>query len=328
MAQQQLVDILRGAGFKGDALRTAYAIAMAESGGNPRGLNDTRPDLSYGLFQVNMIDRLGPSRRQQFGLSSNEDLYDPATNARAAYAISGGGTNWKPWTTYTSGAYRKYLDGQQAAAVSQDQPAADAGRGTTVATTAAPQASDPRTRLASMLLSRSMQRRGSTISPLLQQLLTTQRSASTAASATPAPAGAATLPSAPAGAGAYPYNPLRTTYKPLGAPGQGTHSHGEGPDNPESDQAWDYGAPAGTPVYATFAGTIGDQYGPLASSGRFGGDRLHVLGADGREAYYAHLADNLAVRPGDQVKEGQLLGYIGQIPGLANHLHYADFRRP
>ena len=32
--------------------------------------------------------------------------YDPLGNAKAAVIISDNGTNWNPWTTFTSGAYR------------------------------------------------------------------------------------------------------------------------------------------------------------------------------------------------------------------------------
>lgn len=106
-----LLDALRRAGFRGRALKTAYAVAMAESGGDPRALNDRRPDLSYGLFQINMIDELGPDRRKRYGLASNDDLYDPYVNARVAFRLSRGGRDWTPWTTYTSGAYQQHLDG-------------------------------------------------------------------------------------------------------------------------------------------------------------------------------------------------------------------------
>lgn len=105
----------RLAGFKGDALKTMVAIAIAESGGNPWCHNPNPPDDSYGLWQINMIGGLGPDRRKRFGITNNNELYDPLVNAKAAYELSGGGQNFKPWTTYTSGAYRKYLD--QAAAV-------------------------------------------------------------------------------------------------------------------------------------------------------------------------------------------------------------------
>ena len=104
-----LESILRGAGFTGQGLRTAMAVAMAESGGNARAYNPKGRDLSYGLFQINMLGGMGPERRKKYGLASNEALFDPATNARVAYAMSNGGKNWKPWTTYTSGKYQKYL---------------------------------------------------------------------------------------------------------------------------------------------------------------------------------------------------------------------------
>lgn len=119
-------------------------------------------------------------------------------------------------------------------------------------------------------------------------------------------------------AGRYPFDPLRGfKYQPLGTPGQGTHTVG----NWQSDNAWDYGAPAGTPVYATWGGTIDPQhYGELASSGRFGGNRLTLLGPD-NAAFYQHLG-KLAVKPGQRVNAGDLLGYIGNIPGLSPHLHF------
>lgn len=90
-------------------LGRAVAVALAESGGNPRAHNPVPPDDSYGLWQINMIGSLGPARRQQFGISSNADLFDPATNAKAMVAISGGGKNWKPWTTYGGMRYLAFL---------------------------------------------------------------------------------------------------------------------------------------------------------------------------------------------------------------------------
>lgn len=51
------------AGFRGDALTTAVAVAMAESSGDPRAHNDTYQDNSYGLWQINMLGDPGPARR-------------------------------------------------------------------------------------------------------------------------------------------------------------------------------------------------------------------------------------------------------------------------
>jgi soluble lytic murein transglycosylase-like protein len=98
------------AGFSGDDLNIAVAVAFAESGGNPRSHNSTPPDNSYGLMQINMLGGMGPDRRAKFNLKSNEDLYDPDTNMRVAYGIFKG-SGWKAWTTYTRGTYKKFLTG-------------------------------------------------------------------------------------------------------------------------------------------------------------------------------------------------------------------------
>ena len=122
-----------GAGCSSAAARVAEAIAMAESGGNPRAHNPNPPDDSYGLWQINMLGPLGPARRSQFGLTSNDQLYDPSTNARAMVAISGGCSNWRPWSTFTNGAYRNFLSPAVAggdAGSAPDPPAApDPGSG-------------------------------------------------------------------------------------------------------------------------------------------------------------------------------------------------------
>lgn len=97
-------------------LGRAVAIAYAESGGNPRAHNNRPPDDSYGLWQINMLGNLGPARRKQFGISSNAELFDPATNAKAMVAISGGGKNWRPWTTYGGIRYLGFLPAANAAA--------------------------------------------------------------------------------------------------------------------------------------------------------------------------------------------------------------------
>lgn len=115
-----LVRTLQGAGFKGDALRTAWAIAKRESGGRADAYNPDRStgDDSYGLFQINMLGKLGPARMKQYGLKSYKDLLDPATNARVAYAMSKGGKDFGAWglgpNAYRSGAgfdtIKKYWD--------------------------------------------------------------------------------------------------------------------------------------------------------------------------------------------------------------------------
>jgi hypothetical protein len=93
------------AGFPKSEIATGIGVAQAESGLNPNAHNSKPPDDSYGLFQINMLGALGPARRKEFGISKNEQLYDPQTNVRAAYKVWKS-SGWKAWTTYTSGAYK------------------------------------------------------------------------------------------------------------------------------------------------------------------------------------------------------------------------------
>lgn len=105
LTSASIAQLMRTAGFPDSEISTGVGVAMAESGGNPKAHNSTPPDDSYGLFQINMLGSLGPARRKQFGISNNAELFDPATNAKAAYMVWKG-SGWKAWTTYTSGKYK------------------------------------------------------------------------------------------------------------------------------------------------------------------------------------------------------------------------------
>lgn len=90
MDAASIYSLARQVGFPPDVAVKMTAIALRESGGNPNAHNPVPPDDSYGLWQINMIGDLGRARLQQFGLQNKEQLYDPLTNARAAYIIWGG----------------------------------------------------------------------------------------------------------------------------------------------------------------------------------------------------------------------------------------------
>lgn len=78
----------------------AAAVAMAESSGE-EGATHTNSDGSVdrGLWQINSVHK-------QYDAAK---LLTADYNADAAFDVSSGGTNWAPWTTYKSGAYRQYL---------------------------------------------------------------------------------------------------------------------------------------------------------------------------------------------------------------------------
>lgn len=74
---------------------TMAAIALAESGGNPASINPEGPQHAEGLWQIK-------------GQLVSGNILDPkvnAANAVAKYNSQGLGA----WTTYTEGAYKKYL---------------------------------------------------------------------------------------------------------------------------------------------------------------------------------------------------------------------------
>ena len=101
-------------GFTPEQAKIMAAIALAESSGKTRALNDNTEtgDLSYGLWQINMIDyptyKLGEERRKQMKLKDNDELYDPAVNVRAAKMIFDQ-QGYDAWSVYKSGAYKKFL---------------------------------------------------------------------------------------------------------------------------------------------------------------------------------------------------------------------------
>lgn len=90
----QVAAIAASAGFKGQALTKAVAVALAESGGNPQAVNvnsDSTRSRDRGLWQIN--SRWHPE-------VSDAQAFNPVECARAAYRISSGGRNWQPWATW------------------------------------------------------------------------------------------------------------------------------------------------------------------------------------------------------------------------------------
>jgi len=97
------------AGFSPDQAATMTAIALAESSGNT-GANNTSGEDSRGLWQINAASH------PEF---NGQDLYDPLTNAKAAFSVSNGGQDISPWTTahgIGDAAYLQYRDEAELAA--------------------------------------------------------------------------------------------------------------------------------------------------------------------------------------------------------------------
>src|SRR5712672_916867 len=91
------------AGFSGSGLDTIVAIAQAESGLNTLAQgHNSDGSIDRGVLQIN--SRWHPE-------VSDGCAYDPLCSFQQGYKISSRGTNFSAWSTYTSGAYRRYLTG-------------------------------------------------------------------------------------------------------------------------------------------------------------------------------------------------------------------------
>lgn len=88
VCRNALVKTLKHAGFRGEDLREAWAIAMRESGGRPKAVSSTH---DYGLFQFN---------RATFATQSwwhSKRLLRAKYSAKLAHRYSRGGHTWYLW---------------------------------------------------------------------------------------------------------------------------------------------------------------------------------------------------------------------------------------
>lgn len=112
LSDVQIAAVAQKAGFKGDGLIWAVAVAIAESGGRPDAVNTNSDQWSSrdrGLWQIN--DHWHPE-------VSDAAAFNPAKCAKAAFKISARGTNWRPWSTFDNRlAYAMYSRAGRAVAL-------------------------------------------------------------------------------------------------------------------------------------------------------------------------------------------------------------------
>lgn len=115
LSPAQIANVWVSNGGKSDkaTVAIAVAVALAESGGDPNNTNhNTDGSTDRGLWQINSVH-------------GAQSTYDLNANAKAAVAISGNGSNWGPWTTYTSGRYKQFASqGAQGALAAAAGPSA------------------------------------------------------------------------------------------------------------------------------------------------------------------------------------------------------------
>jgi hypothetical protein len=99
----QVYRVALDAGWNTSDANLMTKIAFAESSWIPTAKNSL-PCL--GLWQINMSPSMAASRRKQFGITSNEQLFDPRTNAKAAMMLFKG-QGLRAWEAYTNGNYKK-----------------------------------------------------------------------------------------------------------------------------------------------------------------------------------------------------------------------------
>lgn len=109
---------LRVAGFSRASAIIMVAIGLGESGGNDTALGDVELQdstwgPSVGLYQIR-------TEKGATGSGSDRDISalmgDESRQAKAALDISNRGTDFTPWTVFTTGKYQQYLGQAQAAA--------------------------------------------------------------------------------------------------------------------------------------------------------------------------------------------------------------------
>jgi murein DD-endopeptidase MepM/ murein hydrolase activator NlpD len=86
----------------------------------------------------------------------------------------------------------------------------------------------------------------------------------------------------------------------------------------------DFAAPTGTPILAAGDGVVA-RAGPYGSYGNY----VRIRHANGYETAYAHMSRFArGVRAGTQVRQGQVIGYVGTTGrSTGPHLHYEVMRR-
>lgn len=102
-SMDELVAIVKGAGWSGDDVAIGASIIKAESNGSPSAINkfNSNGTVDRGLWQINSI--------HEHMLQPGDDWFDPAVSTRLARRIYSDSGNWVPWSTYNNGMYQSYM---------------------------------------------------------------------------------------------------------------------------------------------------------------------------------------------------------------------------
>ena len=115
LSKAQIKQYALDAGFDDSSASTVVGIAGGESGFDPSnstersGLMSRTGEDSVGLMQINWGYHKDKGWLQKLGITSREQLFDPATNMKAAKYLYDGRGNFGDWTVYDKGIYKDYL---------------------------------------------------------------------------------------------------------------------------------------------------------------------------------------------------------------------------
>ena len=115
LTKAQVKDYALAAGFNPSEASTVVGIAGGESRRDPTnntkrsGLFKERGEDSVGLMQINWGYHKDRGWLQNLGITSREQLFDPATNMKAAKYLYDGSGNFSDWTVFNEGIYKGWL---------------------------------------------------------------------------------------------------------------------------------------------------------------------------------------------------------------------------
>lgn len=109
LTPSQLQSLAYNAGFRGSDLKTAVAVALAESGGNPLAYNpETAAHTPAGSGSRGLWQIYGAAHP----IYNSTAVFNPQANANAAYSVyKAAGNRFTPWSTFNNGSASRIAQG-------------------------------------------------------------------------------------------------------------------------------------------------------------------------------------------------------------------------
>ena len=118
MTKDQIRELAVQTGFSPEKANVIVGISGGESGYDPtndtkrlgpKGLYAKTGEDSVGLMQINWGYHKDRGWLQELGITKREDLYDPVKNMRAAKYLHDQYGDFRDWTVYNEGIYKKHM---------------------------------------------------------------------------------------------------------------------------------------------------------------------------------------------------------------------------